>query len=515
MLAASDISRSLSRMTVNLHRQIETKRNADQHYRMRERDQQYQHAFSGKLGPHPVEATFKILFDILFVGDAAMARDSQFDTPQVRFGFEMTSAPDGTVPYAHVVEWIRDDSFNFTGCKVRVGVHNPRLGQGAVARLPYKGVIHCSFQGYGAPIDPDGPDPGGTDSGKVTGGELVAHTAEGGTVSTAVTKPPQRQPVYPLPTYPAGPLGGTGFTTVASWNPHDPLSDFTVPKGEARLKVSSDDGRLTTADPYEVFVYGKPNPPSAPSSLPPDKGPWNVPAGHDLWYRGDKYAAQWTAPGKTGNFHKVRAHLLLNPTGNDYLMQRHSIVVNMEDRQHGLGFFFDRSLGIGWTEDLRPLGVVQGVAGDFSHGQQQILGSLIMSSDSSQWAMQQSAHWSQQYWTEHAVEQAINESQARATSEFCATMSSLKEVWVEVWRHGDNAFAGIFTQAPGPGVKPVYMSQHLVKGSKRYDKNVPGYFGWTTSYITPGGAPGTYDGASWPFGYPKRGVLSMTLFKES
>lgn len=158
MRPQNDIQRTLARATLTLHRQMETRREAAKHYGMGEREQQFQHPFSGKLGTFPVSVTFKILFDILFLGDAGVRRDSQLDEPQSRFGFRLTSAAEGTMVSAHVASWIRDDGFNYVGANVTLTVHNPTIafyGPGSVPSLEFQGVIHCSFQGYGVPLDPD------------------------------------------------------------------------------------------------------------------------------------------------------------------------------------------------------------------------------------------------------------------------------------------------------------------------------------------------------------------------
>lgn len=164
MLAHSDLTRSISNMTIGLARAASMRRHAADAYALAEREQQFQYNISGKVGTVPVEKLLTIPFDVVFLGDAGMQRDSQLGQPQVRSGFEIASGPAGLIPYAHVNQWVLDDDLNYTGAKVTVGVHAPAIaveGAGAVTSRSYRGVLHMSFQGYGAPWDPDGPSDAG------------------------------------------------------------------------------------------------------------------------------------------------------------------------------------------------------------------------------------------------------------------------------------------------------------------------------------------------------------------
>lgn len=158
------IHRSLTSMTVGLQQRMRQNQDLKRLWGFSEREQQFQFPFNGTIGLVPVETTFKILFDHIFAGDPGYARDSQLGEPIARFGFRIDTAPAGTVPYAHVSSWIQDDDKNFIGANVLVGAHNPAvLDTQATYTQPFAGLIHCTFQGYGATIDNPGDILAGAD----------------------------------------------------------------------------------------------------------------------------------------------------------------------------------------------------------------------------------------------------------------------------------------------------------------------------------------------------------------
>lgn len=149
---------AVSRMTVDVHRQIHSRSHATDYYQLAEREQQFQFDVGGSVGFVPVEASISVLFDIYFLYEYGTRRDSQLLEPHTRFGFTNMSAPPGSVPYAHVQSWNQDQDFNYIGCTIVVGVHNPTIGMvGAdpTTNLNFTASLHASFQGYGAPIDSD------------------------------------------------------------------------------------------------------------------------------------------------------------------------------------------------------------------------------------------------------------------------------------------------------------------------------------------------------------------------
>jgi hypothetical protein len=158
MRPSTTLNRALAHMTVDTHRKIMVREEADQYYKLTECEQQYQCPISGTLGTLPVEVTVKILFSIQFLWDAGVLRDSQLGEPMYRGGVHLSSAPSGTMTYTHVSSWVQDDSFNYVGANVVVGVHNPAMSI-AGATVPtdtsFQGILHCAFQGFGAPLDND------------------------------------------------------------------------------------------------------------------------------------------------------------------------------------------------------------------------------------------------------------------------------------------------------------------------------------------------------------------------
>lgn len=477
MRGSSTLHRALAQVTVDSHRQIRARDKQATHYELAEREQQFQLDISGSVGSNiPAETSKKILFDQIFVWDAGVRRDSQLGEPLVRFGFTLTNAPKGTVPYAYVSSWIQDDDLNYVGANVTIAVHNPTDAIGK-----YAGTLHCSFQGYGMPLDTQGSGDAGADTGNDNDS---SSNGSGGTGSSS--GPGSQGSGGPsgggdqVPAYTAGPLGGSSWSLVHSWQPHGALEDFIVPAGEGRLEVAGDDGRLTTADPHQVLITG------------PAPG-----------YVGDKYAAAWIAPGRQGGGHKVRAHFLLNMDIDDYLTVIGGVVLNMQDRQRGLGFWFG-SEGIGWTTDLRLLGTVQylgqakfiGRHQRPSPGGQDVDLGLIPTSDLNPYATRA-----------RAAAGVISPEQENALRKFCGAWLTTRELWVELWRDGDALIAALYKGDPDSGTKPSYVSAYSVKDDPHFGPGVAGHFGWTLSYIQPG--------PPWWRIYPKRGIFGMKLFKES
>lgn len=163
MLTSTNINRSIARIGIDLHRQIERKKHAGDFYALRELEFQAQYDFSGAIDTLPSETDITIPFTTTFVGDPGNQRDSTQDRPHARLTPELLIAPAGTVPYAYVLSWKYDDDFNYVGAIVRVGVHSPAMTAGQTpASTTVQGILHAAFQGYGALWDPDGPfDAGG------------------------------------------------------------------------------------------------------------------------------------------------------------------------------------------------------------------------------------------------------------------------------------------------------------------------------------------------------------------
>lgn len=163
MLTSSHIHNSITKIGIDLHRQMERKKHIGDFYGLRELEFQAQYDFSGTIGSLPTETDIHIPFAVTFIGDPGNQRDSTQDRPHARLTPELLIAPAGVVPYHYVLRWDLDDDFNYVGAVVRVGVHSPALTAGEVpASTNVQGILHAAFQGYGALWDPDGPfDAGG------------------------------------------------------------------------------------------------------------------------------------------------------------------------------------------------------------------------------------------------------------------------------------------------------------------------------------------------------------------
>jgi hypothetical protein len=157
-----DLHRTVTKITIDLHRKIDARRHRERRSGWWEREQQHQFPFAGQLGNLPCETTFKVLFDIMFAQDAGVARDSQLGEPHVRVSHRLLSGPTGTILYAHVPSWIYDDDFNFIGAYVTLGAFCPAIQYSQqVETVEFTGMFHLAFQGWGAPIDPEGDGPDG------------------------------------------------------------------------------------------------------------------------------------------------------------------------------------------------------------------------------------------------------------------------------------------------------------------------------------------------------------------
>lgn len=418
MRAGTTLSRALSKISVDTHRQMHSRAQQARYYELAEREHQFQYPIKGTLGLLPVEVTFKILFDVAFLYEYGIRRDSQLLEPRTHFGFSALSGPAGTVPYAHVLKWIQDEDLNYIGCHVIVGIHNPLIsatGTGSLTSVKFSATLHCSFQGYGHPMDNDDP----SDNPSIDQGN--SQIGNPGSASGGSTPPTSNGP---SPNYPAGPLGGSsGWSTVATFNS---LDDFSIPAGEGALKV--DAGLLTTTDWRNVTTQ--------PS--------------------GDKYAAKFTAAGRVGGGYKARVRFLMNPGPDQYANIQAAVVVNMEDRQNGLAFTFGNA-GIGWITDLRLLGTnkalaaIQGAAGP-TNGQS--ISALTYDSNT-----------------------LGNTPRPDALHSFASHVPD--DVWLELWRHGNTISAALYSADPAAGATPIVIATYDVTHSTKYGPSDKGYFGWT------------------------------------
>ena len=153
-IAQNDLHRSLANMTVGFHRKVEARAHAADHYKLTEREQQFQIEVSGVAAAIAVEIPMTLTFSVYFVGDSGMQRASSQGPPQLRVGWEFTRRPAGLVPYTHVTEWVYDDGLNYAGCKMVAGAHYAGVVDPTLD-MSFKGVLHVSFQGRGYVWDGD------------------------------------------------------------------------------------------------------------------------------------------------------------------------------------------------------------------------------------------------------------------------------------------------------------------------------------------------------------------------
>lgn len=144
------IQRSLElvgyRNTLAIHR----RRHMDDEHRLAEVLQQYQIDVSGTTGTGAyVDASITFAETLYY---APLQRNIKTEDPQVAYGTVLDSGDAKFV--VHVVKWLLDESANYLGATVRIGVEQ-------VAWAPaseFAGTIHITFQGLGIPVEDAGFD---------------------------------------------------------------------------------------------------------------------------------------------------------------------------------------------------------------------------------------------------------------------------------------------------------------------------------------------------------------------
>lgn len=481
MRATSTLQRTLAHATVGTHRAMRSRDRQAMYYELAERQQQFQYPISGTVGLVPVETTITIKFDIQFLYEYGYRRDSQLLEPLTHFGFTSVTAPAGTIPFAHVKEWTQDEDLNYVGAKVVVGVHNPIIAASGAAILSsaaFKATLHCSFQGYGTPLDPDqSSDNPSVDSQNEALGLPVAPQAPAKTIATPADFAP-------------GPLGGSDWTVVASY-PTGSISDFAIPSGEGAL-IINDGGWITCRNETDVSVLV---PPTIPGGGEVSAGQPGIVPGR---FRGDKYAANWTSPGKVGDQHKVRWKVGIAYGWSNIF----GVTIGMRDRQNGLAFAFGsrRPVRVDWVNDLRCLGDVQIIAGVFPNSQPY----------ASTWDSGEGAPIDLNRLTDFGADPV------RLDAAMVATTARLEQttgdVWVELWRNGDYLVAGIYFDDPGSGASPAYESATNVSGSAAYGPGADVYFGFTRDSFGSSGGQG--PGVNGSEAHKIQGISEITLYRR-
>lgn len=156
-MSRQHLGHAVAGIALHTQRRVQARAHQSDHYAMTERTQQFQFDISGTLGVVPVESNVEVLFDITFLYEYGMRRDSQLLEPQTHFGWTQINAPPGSVPFAHVTGWKQDADLNYVGASITAGVHNPSIGiigTDPTSSLTFSGTLHVTFQGYGVPVDP-------------------------------------------------------------------------------------------------------------------------------------------------------------------------------------------------------------------------------------------------------------------------------------------------------------------------------------------------------------------------
>jgi hypothetical protein len=123
-------------------------------------EHQFQLPVEGTVAANPSWTDVTIEFDVDFF-EAQQQRDSPLTLPQVWVGATLSVTDDDEndtgsgVAYSVIVtDWNQDDRGAYIGCSVRMGIWAPGLTGGTVN---VEGLIHLTFQGYGAPTE-NSPD---------------------------------------------------------------------------------------------------------------------------------------------------------------------------------------------------------------------------------------------------------------------------------------------------------------------------------------------------------------------
>lgn len=156
------LERSLGAMTVGVARDRADREREAAHQRLQEIEEQFQRPIQGTPGSGIVWDAIELKFQTSFV-NATGQRDSPHETPQMWVGAEIQSGQPVMVT-ACVMEWKMVDGEEIVGATVAIGawadasapvIGGPATAPGAPPATPgpFRGFVHLTFQGYGAPAD--------------------------------------------------------------------------------------------------------------------------------------------------------------------------------------------------------------------------------------------------------------------------------------------------------------------------------------------------------------------------
>lgn len=138
-------SRLASDLSVGLIKSINDRNVQKQLEGLQEFEEQFQIEISGRAEEFPVWTTAQLAFSINYV-DATGQRDTPFDRPHFTYGaFIESTDPIGIL--ACVTSWITNDRNETRGCELAIGAVATDLSK------KFRGQLHATFQGYGAPLD--------------------------------------------------------------------------------------------------------------------------------------------------------------------------------------------------------------------------------------------------------------------------------------------------------------------------------------------------------------------------
>lgn len=155
-LQTHDLHRSIAAMGFGLQNEIAAKARETERSKLAESVQQFQIEVAGEAGGLVAWSDAEIRFaEILHY--APFQRDSnRLTEPHVYFGSVLESGPPVVIS-AVVTEWVQNTARNFTGAKLKVGVHIP----GGTTTVAFAAVLHVTVQGFGEPLDLDHARSGG------------------------------------------------------------------------------------------------------------------------------------------------------------------------------------------------------------------------------------------------------------------------------------------------------------------------------------------------------------------
>lgn len=144
-LHVGSLQRSISAMGFGLQQEVQRKVGETARSKLTEIEQQFQIEVNGDADSRLVWATEKLQFQEILYYAPTQRVGNRLDTPHVYFGCEMKSGP-LTLISGCVKEWEGDRGSGYSGAVIGIAAQ----GNGK-----FRGVLHVTVQGFGAPLDHD------------------------------------------------------------------------------------------------------------------------------------------------------------------------------------------------------------------------------------------------------------------------------------------------------------------------------------------------------------------------